>query len=83
MITLCVLSQDQHGMYTIHGNFLLSGFDAYALGRCTRCVNNNTSVKTPTIQFVTYAPRGSLGFTLCVRFNIYALRLGASNLALA
>ena len=22
------------------------GFDAYAEGRCTRCVNNNTSVKT-------------------------------------
>ena len=36
-------------------------------GRCTRCVNNNTSVKTPTIQFVTYAPRGSLSCTLaCV-----------------
>ena len=47
-----------------------------------RCVTIYTStvyafggyVKTTIILLVTYAPRGSLGFTLCVRFNIYALR---------
>ena len=26
-------------------------FDAYAVGRCTRCVNNNTSVKNLTNVF--------------------------------
>ena len=39
----------------------------------------NASVKTPIIQLVTYAPRGSLSCTLCVRFNIYALRLIINN----
>ena len=54
-----------------------------------RCVTIYTStvyasvgyVKTQIIQFVTYAPRGSRSCTLCVNFNIYALRFGSSNLA--
>ena len=35
----------------------------------------NASVKTQIFQFVTYAPRGSFGFTLCVDFINYAERM--------
>ena len=41
-------------------------FDAYAAGRCTRCVNNNTSVKNLTNVF-----------SLLAGFNEYQPRLGS------